>query len=128
MVKTTQSGTTYSYPINKKTSFKCEGHEGSYSIIDAAIYDDTVHVLLEHNTWGDETEFLLVALPSLCLRWYLVERKDGIRVKQFFIQQADILNAGWDCIENLIYDAYDYNPQLEDIEFWTDEEIDNMEK
>ena len=127
MLKTMKSGRTWSYPINKKTRFKCEGYEGNYSIIDVATYDDAVHVLLEHNTWGDETEFLLAVLPSKCLRWYLVERNDGIQVKQFFILQSDILNAGWDSIEHLIFDAYDGSPELEDIEFWTDEEIDNMD-
>ena len=127
MLKTMKNGLTWSYPINKKTAFKCEGYEGLYSIIDAATYDTYVYVLLEHNTWGDETEFLLAVLPKKCLRWYLVERNDGVQTKNFFILHKDVLSMGWDSIEHLIFDAYNYKPRLEDIEFWTDEEIDNME-
>ena len=126
MLKTMKSGLTYSYPINKKTAFKCEGYEGAYSVIDAVTYCDFVYVLLEHNTWGDETALLVAALPPKHLSWYVVERNDGITVKRFFIEQEDIIDDTWDLLLDVMLD-YDPDATEEDFEFWTDEEIDNME-
>lgn len=125
MFKTMQSGRTYSFPLDQKSKFKCEGYEGSYTIIDAAICAGEIYVLLEHNFYGDETACLLAALPLDCLRWYMVE-KDGRRIKHFFIQSEDILAETWDTITETLCDYY---PQtdLEEIEIWTDEEINNME-
>lgn len=128
MLKTMESGVTWSYPLDKKTGIKCEGHYGYWSILDAATYDGRVYVLLEHNTYGDDTPFLLTMLPSTLLRWYVIENpsKDKTR-KYFYIPKEDIINDGWDSIEHFIIGAYNYKPRLEDIKIWTDEEIDNME-
>jgi hypothetical protein len=126
MLKTMESGRTYSFPLDKKTSIKCEGHRGFWSIIDAATYKSEVYVLLEHNTYGDEASFLLAVLPCTCLRWYVVDKMNGQQDKAFFIREQDVLNDGWDSIEDLIMDVDD-RAELEDIEFWADEEIDNME-
>ena len=125
MRKTTRCGTTWEYPLNRKSNFKCEGHRGFWTILDAATYKNEVHVLLEHNTYGDETPFLLAVLPYDCLRWYIFERGDK-QEKSFFIREQDILNDGWDSIEHLIMEAND-RARLGDIEIWTEEEIDNME-
>ena len=127
MKKTTKCGTTWEYPLDMKSNFKCEGYSGFYTIIDAATYENEVYVLLEHNDYGDETPFLLTVLPCACLRWYVVEKMNGKQEKSFFIRESDILNEGWDSIEHLIIDAYNVKPELSDIEFWTDEEINNME-
>lgn len=129
MLKTMESGRTYSFPLNRKSAFKCEGYEGSYSMIDAATYDDYVYVLLEHNTYGDEAPLLLVVLPSTCLRWYIVEKMNGKQEKSFFVRERDILEESYDTIADALGDHY---PEAEfddfdNIEFWTDEEIDNME-
>ena len=126
MKKTTRCGTTWEYPLDKKSNIKCEGHRGLYTIIDAANYKNEVHVLLEHNTYGDDTPFLLAVLPFDCLRWYVFERNCK-QEKSFFIREQDILNDGWDSIEHLIMDADDGRSRLSDIEIWTEEEINNME-
>ena len=126
MKKTTRCGTTWEYPLDMKSNIKCEGHRGLWTILDAATYENEVHVLLEHNTYGDETPFLLAVLPYDCLRWYVFEREDGKQEKSFFIREQDILNDGWDSIEHLIMDASD-RARLGDIEIWTEEEINNME-
>lgn len=121
------NGKTYSYPLNKRSDFKCEGYNGTYSMIDAATYDGTVYVLLEHNFYGDETALLVVALPDDCLRWYTVEHND-INVptlKRCFIPTEDIIEETWDSIDVVLQDAYD--AEDEDIEFWTDEEMSDME-
>ena len=125
MLKTTRSSRTWSYPLDMKSNIKCEGHRGLWTILDAATYKNEVHVLLEHNTYGDETPFLLVVLPFDCLRWYVFER-DGKQEKSFFIREQDILNDGWDSIEHLIMEVSD-RARLGDIEIWTEEEINNME-
>ena len=127
MLKTMESGVTWSYPLDKKSNFKCEGYRGFWTIIDAVTYENRVYVMLEHNTYGDESPFILAILPSSCLRWYVVEKMNGKQEKYFFIREHDILNEGWDGIEHLIIDGYNGKPELKDIIFWTDEEIDNME-
>ena len=121
------NGTTYSYPLNRRSDFKCEGFDGPYSMIDAATYDDTVYVLLEHNFYGDETALLVAALPNDYLRWYTVERNDPNvpTLKRCFIPAEDIIEATWDSIDIVLRDVYD--AEDEDIEFWTDEEMCDME-
>lgn len=127
MKKITRSGRTWKYPLDMQSNVKCEGHRGLYTILDAAVYKNEVHVLLEHNTYGDEVPFLLAVLPFDCLRWYIFER-NGKETKSFFIREQDILNEGWDGIERLIMDADHGRPRLEDIEIWTHKEIDAMEE
>ena len=125
MLKTTKSGVTYSFPLDKKSKIKCEGYKGSYTIIDAATCADEVYVLLEHNFYGDETACLLAALPLDCLRWYMVDKGDK-QIKRFFIQSEDILAETWDSICDTLPDHYP-QVELDEIEIWTDEEINNME-
>ncbi len=125
MLKTTKSGETYAYPLDKKSNFKCEGYSGLYSMIDAATYKDEVYVLLEHNWYGDETALLLAVLPMDCFRWYVVETSSGKTQKSFFIKLQDILEETYDSIDIALSDHYpDVEP--DDIEFWTDEEINNI--
>ena len=126
MLKRTKSGVIYSYPLDEKSKFKCEGYRGSYNIIDVVTWNDNVYVLLEHNSYGDETALLLAVLPMDCLRWYVLETPSGKTKKHFFIQSQDILEETFDTISIALSDYY---PQVEvdDIEFWTDEEINNME-
>ena len=126
MKKTTRCGTTWEYPLDKKTNFKCEGYRGLYTIIDAATYRNEVYVLLEHNDYGDETPFLLAVLPCACLRWYVVEKMNGKQEKSFFVRERDILEDTYEPIDEAIDEHYN-GVKLEDIEFWTDEEINNME-
>lgn len=126
MLKTMKSGATYSFPLNRKNSFKCEGYAGSYNIIDAATCANTVYVLLEHNVFGDETACLLVSLPLNCLRWYVLD-KGNKQIKSFFIPSQDILAETWDSVNETLCDYYP-QVELDNIEFWTDEEIDNMEE
>lgn len=129
MLKTMESGVTWSYPLDKKTSVKCEGHRGFWSILDAATYCSRVYVLLEHNALGDDAPFILAVLPIDALRWYVFENPNKNKItKSFYIRAEDILEQEYDSIENLIIDTYNGKPKLEDIIFWTDEEIDNMEK
>ena len=127
MLKTTKSGITYAYPLDRKSKFKCEGYRGSYSMIDAATYDGDVYVLLEHNFYGDETAYLLAVLPLDCFRWYIIEAVNGKKNKQFFIDARDIIGESFDSIDVAIDDYSDKVVELDDIEFWTDEEIENME-
>ena len=126
MLKTTKSGVTYAYPLNKKSNFKCEGYRGNYSIIDAANYDGNVYVLLEHNFWGDETAYLLAVLPQDCFRWYVVETSSGKTKKCFFIDQRDIIGESFDEIDVAIDDYSDKVVDNDNIEFWTDEEINTI--
>ncbi len=126
MLKTTKSGVTYNYPINKKSKIKCEGYAGAYTIIDAATYDNEVYVFLEHDFYGDETACLLAVLPVNCLRWYVVDKNDGSQIKRLFIRSDDILEESYDTISIALGDYYP-DAELEDIEFWEDEEINNME-
>lgn len=127
MLKTMKSGVTYSYPLDKRSKFKCEGYVGSYSIIDAATYQDEVYVFLEHNTYGDETACILAVLPLACLRWYVVDKMNGKQEKYFFIRERDILEESFDTISIAIDDHYNGAVELDEIEFWEDEEINNME-
>jgi hypothetical protein len=127
MLKTMESGVTWNYPLDKKSNIKCEGHRGFWTILDAATYHNEVYVLLEHNDYGDETPFLLAILPCACLRWYVVEKMNDKQEKSFFIREKDILEEGWDSIEHLIIDAYNGKPELGDIKFWTDEEINTIQ-
>ena len=126
MLKTTKSGVTYSYPLDRKSNFKCEGYRGSYGIIDAANYDGNVYVLLEHNFWGDETAYLLAVLPQDCFRWYVVETSSGKTKKCFFIDQRDIIGESFDAIDVAIDDYSDKVVDNDNIEFWTDEEINTI--
>ena len=125
MLKTTKSGVTWSYPLDEKSKIKCEGYYGSYTIIDAVTYENKVYVFLEHNTYGDETACLLAVLPVNNLRWYVVDKNDGSQIKRLFIRSDDILEESFDTISIALGDYYP-DAELEDIEFWTDEEINNM--
>lgn len=126
MLKTTKSGVIWSYPLDKKSKIKCEGYYGSYTIIDAATYDGEVYVFLEHDFYGDETACLLAVLPVKDLRWYVVDKNDGSQIKRLFIRSDDILEESFDTISIALGD-YDPDADLEDIEFWTDEEIDTIQ-
>lgn len=43
---------------------KVEGYVGSWGEIDRKEINNTVYLLLEHNTYGDETCGLVITLPS----------------------------------------------------------------
>lgn len=128
MLKTMKSGVTWSYPLDMKSNIKCEGYRGSYTIIDAAIYQNEVYIFLEHNTYGDEVPCLLAVLPVGCLRWYTVEKFNSKRKheKYFFIRERDIIAESYDTISLALSDCYPI-AELEEIDIWSDEEIDNME-
>ena len=126
MLKTSKSGVTYSYPIDKKSKIKCEGYYGAYTIIDAVTCDNEVYIFLEHDFYGDETACLLAVLPTKCLRWYVIEKNDGSQIKRLFIRSDEILVESYDTISIALSDHYPA-AELEDFEFWTDEEINNME-
>jgi hypothetical protein len=125
MLKTMKSGVEYSYPLDKNSKIKCEGYIGTYTIIDAATYENEVHVLLEHDFYGDETACLLAVLPLNCLRWYVVDKMNGNQIKLLFIRSHDILEESFDSIDIALSDHY--GDVDEDVEFWTEEEINNME-
>ena len=127
MLKTMKAGVAYAYPLDKKSKIKCEGYRGSYSIIDAATYNGEVYVFLEHNWYGDETELLLAVLPLDCFRWYVVETSSGKTTKCFFIESRDILGESFDTISIAIDAYYKGTVELDEIDIWTDEEINNME-
>lgn len=127
MLKKMKSGVTYAYPLDKATNFKCEGYRGFYTIIDVATYHNEVHVFLEHNTYGDEAPLLLAVLPLACLRWYIFEKPSGKQEKYFFIRERDILEESYDTISIAIDDHYNGTVELDEIDIWTDEEINNME-
>ena len=126
MLKTMKSGITFAYPLDRKSTFKCEGYRGSYSMIDAATYDGDVYVLLEHNFYGDETAYLLAVLPQDCFRWYVVETSSGKTKKYFFIDQRDIIGESFDTLSIAIDDNSEKLINVDDIEFWTDEEINTI--
>lgn len=126
MLKIMKSGVTYAYPLDMRSKIKCEGYRGFYTIIDAVTYDGKVHVFLEHDWYGDETALLLAVLPIDCLRWYVVDGSSGKQIKRFFIKSEDILEESFDTISIALDDHY-ANAELDKIEFWTDEEINNME-
>lgn len=126
MLKTTKSGVTWSYPLDKKSKIKCEGYVGSYSVLDAATYENEVYVFLEHNTYGDETAYLLAVLPTNNLRWYVVDKNDGSQIKHLFIRSQDILEESFDSIDIVLGDYYP-NTEIDEIEFWTDEEINTIQ-
>ena len=124
MLKTTKNGVTYAYPLDRKSKIKCEGYVGVYTIIDATIYEGHVYVLLEHDWYGDETSLLLAVLEPDYFRWYVVETSSGKQKKQFFIASRDIIGETFDSIDIAMNDYLDNVVELDDIEFWTDEEID----
>lgn len=126
MLKTMESGVAYSYPLDKRSKIKCEGYCGFYTIIDAVTYDGRVYVFLEHDWYGDETALLLSVLPVDCFRWYVVDGSSGKQIKRFFISSDDILEESFDTISIALSDHYP-DVELDEIEFWTDEEINNME-
>ena len=125
MLKTTKSGVTYAYPLDNKSKIKCDGYVGAYTIIDAATYNNEVHVLLEHDYYGDETAYLLAVLPLACLRWYIIDKMNGNQIKRFFIRCDDILEESYDSIDIALSDHY--GDVDDDVEYWTEEEINNME-
>ena len=126
MLKTTKSGVTYAYPLDKKSKIKCEGHIGAYTIIDAAVYEGDVYVLLEHDWYGDETALLLAVLEPDYFRWYVVETSSGKQKKQFFIVSRNILGDSFDSIDIAMNDYLDNVVEVDDIEFFTDEEINKI--
>ena len=46
--------------INKKDGIKISGYRGTWGIIDSMIYHGIKYYLLEHETYGDETCYLLI--------------------------------------------------------------------
>lgn len=126
MKKTTKCGTTWEYPLDMKSEIKCEGYRGYYTIIDAATYKSEVYVFLEHDWYGDETALLLAVLPTDRLRWYVVDKCNGKQERYFFIRTEDIIAESYDTISITLSDCYPI-AELDEIEIWTDEEINNME-
>ena len=124
MLKTRELGVGWCFPLNTKSKIKCDGYKGVYTIIDAVTYNNQVFVLLEHDYYGDETALLLATLPQDGLRWYVIER-DGKQIKCFFINMSNIINETWDPISVALSEVYP-DAELEDFEYWTDEEMEAM--
>lgn len=78
------NGVTRITPITSKTECKIEGRMGLWTIIDAAVVRANVYVLLEHNTYGDETSLVLAKIPSKP-KWLVVYEKDWVtKIREVF--------------------------------------------
>ena len=71
-------------PITSKTECTLEGRIGLWTIIDAAVVRANVYVLLEHNTYGDETSLVLAKIPSKP-KWLVLYERDWVtKMKEVF--------------------------------------------
>ena len=72
---------TYVAPITNRTPCKVEGRVGKWSILDAARVGNDICVLLEHNTYGDETALLLMQLPKAEVKW-IIDNEEGWKAER----------------------------------------------
>lgn len=78
------NGVTRITPITSKTNCKVESRLGLWTIIDAAVVRSNVYALLEHNTYGDDTDYILVHVPSKPKWLVLYERDWCTKIKEVF--------------------------------------------
>ena len=84
MMKYQINGVTRITPMTSKTECKIESRLGLWTIIDAAVVRSNVYALLEHNTYGDDTELILVHIPSKP-KWLVLYEKDwSTKMKEIF--------------------------------------------
>lgn len=127
MLKTTKSGVTYSYPIDKKTPIKVEDRYGSWGIIDACAVGSHIYALLESEQYGDEASLLLVKLPTLNNVYLIKEDRYGnMFSKRYYLQSKFEIAETYDDIVTALIDE-DLIDNEDDCDMLTDEEINNME-
>lgn len=76
--------------LEKEGFIKVAGYNGSWSVID----NFKGYVLLEHNTYGDET----------C---YLVVRASDFEWRQFRLRNNEVVNAPYFSLNTIIYETFD---------------------
>ena len=129
-MKRVENGETYMIGINKNTNIKLEGRLGLWTVIDAIFYKGNFYGLLEHNTYGDETEAQVVKLNRADYVEYWLTCKGSDHAGSYYIPTARQLTGTWD---DLITGLQDYGmlEELSDEEaeklYLTDKEINNIE-
>jgi hypothetical protein len=129
-MKHIENNQVYMIGIDKKTNIKLEGHIGLWTVIDAIFYKGDFYGLLEHNTYGDETEMQVVKLNNNDYREYWLVCKDIYKRESYYIPASRQLTGTWD---DLITGLQDYGmlEELSDEEaeelYLTDYEINNIE-
>jgi hypothetical protein len=109
--------------INTETPVKVEGHIGTWTVIEALLYNGTCYALLEHNTYGDETAYLIVRIKD---EFWLVNQCGN---RSFYIHSSRVVGSTFD---GLLEGLWDYDIMLEHDEkssdkfFFTREEINNI--
>ena len=123
-------GETYMIGITKKTNIKLEGHLGLWTVTDAIFYNGDFYGLLEHNTYGDETESQVVKLNRDDYREFWLVCKGSEKEGSYYIPGHRQLTGTWD---DLITGLQDYG-MLEDLSdeeaeqlYLTDKEINDIE-
>lgn len=129
-MKHVENGRVYMLGIDKRTNIKLEGHIGLWTVTDAIFYDGNFYGLLEHNTYGDETEAQVVKLNRDDYREYWLTCKGRDKEGSYYIPTLRQLTGTWD---DLITGLQDYG-MLEDLSdeeaeklYLTDYEMNNIE-
>jgi hypothetical protein len=129
-MKHVENGRVYMLGIDKRTNIKLEGHIGLWTVTDAIFYDGNFYGLLEHNTYGDETEAQVVKLNNDNYREHWLICKGSDKEGSYYIPESRQLTGTWD---DLITGLQDYG-MLEDLSdeeaeklYLTDYEMNNIE-
>ena len=130
MKKELSNKTTMEFPATSLTSFKVEGYQGYYTIIDVVTLKckDT-YALLEHNVQGEDN-MLVVKLPNttnpLILKRYNGSKYDTDLLEPtdhaIYIPERNIIAEAYD---NVIITLEDNDIDAVNAEIWTDEEIND---
>jgi hypothetical protein len=118
-MKHIENNNVYMLGIDMKTNIKLEGHIGLWTVIDAIFYDGNFYGLLEHNKYGDETEYQVVILNRKDYREYWLICKGSEKEGSYYIPESRQLTGTWD---DLITGLQDYG-MLEDL---SDEEAEKL--
>lgn len=130
MRKELSNGVIIEFPANKQVAFKVEGRRGYYTIIDAASTSLETYLLLEHNTYGED-DMVVVMLPHTRNPLVLERYDDGdfnvglSKPAEFaiFISEQKIIAETYD---DIITTLEDHDVFTDDIEIWSDEEINDL--
>jgi len=135
MYKEFENGVKISLPWTTDTNIYVEGH-GTYTILDVASSGLDIYALLESNIRGEE-DTLVVTLPVLKSKLRIIKRYDGEQMLPagrstkadyiVFLREKEVVCEAYNDLKTEL-EALLNEERIEALEFWSEEEINDINK
>ena len=133
MYKEFENGVKISLPLTMDTNIYVEGY-GTYTILDVASFGLDIYALLESNIRGEE-DMLVVTLPISKSKLRIIKRYDGKQILPsgrstkvdyiIFLREKEVGCEAYNDLKTEL-EAFLDEEKIEALEFWSEEEIDNI--